>query len=324
MINVENLKVGDIMTFDGERDEHGNIDPLSHLIMILTDSEVSHGALYVQNDPPALADAALSGLHAHLVANQGDVLRPVHICRLKSIDQVDITPVINVANKYIAQNLVYPMPNLIMLGLILVYKNISHVSIKQKIIIGLLKLITAKIKSILDDKKYDGKHPMICSEFVYQCYLEASKEHPELKLLLKNGDLHVSLKQRTSMTLLDHFIRNTAEKKLLDAKLDVNKFDLDLNVNETESELIQQAIDGAKDESVDPFTENQELSSVVRHFLVSYQKLKGKAVSSFKDLIETAKEEQAFFVTPNDLLCHISNAENCGKFDIYRNSEILR
>ena len=58
MLNVSKLKAGDIMTFDGERDEHGNLDPLSHLIMILTDSEVSHGGLYIQEDPPAMAAAA--------------------------------------------------------------------------------------------------------------------------------------------------------------------------------------------------------------------------------------------------------------------------
>jgi hypothetical protein len=39
------------------------------------------------------------------------------------------------------------MPDLILLGMILVYKNVSHVSLKQKVIIGLLKIITAKIKS---------------------------------------------------------------------------------------------------------------------------------------------------------------------------------
>ena len=72
MLNVSKLKAGDIMSFDGERDENGKLDPLSHLIMILTDSEVSHGGLYIQEDPPAMADAALSGLHAHLVADKGN------------------------------------------------------------------------------------------------------------------------------------------------------------------------------------------------------------------------------------------------------------
>ena len=33
------------MTFEGERNEDGKLDPLSHLIMILTDSEVSHAGL---------------------------------------------------------------------------------------------------------------------------------------------------------------------------------------------------------------------------------------------------------------------------------------
>ena len=84
MLNVSKLKAGDIMTFEGERNEDGKLDPLSHLIMILTDSEVSHAGLFIQEDPPAMADAALSGLHAHLVADKGTPLRPVHICRVKN------------------------------------------------------------------------------------------------------------------------------------------------------------------------------------------------------------------------------------------------
>ncbi len=327
MLNVSKLKAGDIMTFEGERNEDGKLDPLSHLIMILTDSEVSHAGLFIQEDPPAMADAALSGLHAHLVADKGDPLRPVHICRLKMADQLDLTPVIEAAEKYLKDDLVYPMPDLILLGMILVYKNVSHVSLKQKVIIGLLKIITAKIKSILEDKKYEGKHPMICSEFVYQCYLDASKKDPRLKLILKNADLQLSLRHRTSITLLDHFINyHTSQQDILrysDDKTQIhfnNTFNDD--IYQSESTLIQEAIDGI-DHGEKLFRENEELSLAVQNFLIVEQELRGKPIDSFKNLIDNAKDQQAFFVTPNDLFCHISNADYLGKLDIYRNSDEL-
>jgi len=328
MLNVSKLKAGDIMTFDGERDEQGNLDPLSHLIMILTDSEVSHGGLYIQENPPAMADAALSGLHAHLVADKGDPLRPVHICRLKMADQLDLTPVIEAAEKYLKDDLVYPMPDLILLGMILVYKNVSHVSLKQKVIIGLLKIITAKIKSILEDKKYEGKHPMICSEFVYQCYLDASKKDPRLKLILKNADLQLSLRHRTSITLLDHYIDyRFSQQKFFASNEEPIEKSLFENVNEdieeNESQLIQMAIKGIHDKDR-LFGENESLSLAVQNFLIAEQELRGKPIHSFKSLIDNAKEQQAFFVTPNDLLCHISNADNLGILDIYRDSNKLR
>lgn len=327
MLNVSKLKAGDIMSFDGERDENGKLDPLSHLIMILTDSEVSHGGLYIQEDPPAMADAALSGLHAHLVADKGDPLRPVHICRLKMADQLDLTPVIEAAEKYLKDDLVYPMPDLILLGMILVYKNVSHVSLKQKVIIGLLKIITAKIKSILEDKKYEGKHPMICSEFVYQCYLDASKKDPRLKLILKNADLQLSLRHRTSITLLDHYIDyRFSQQKFFASNEEPIEKSLFENVNEdieeNESQLIQMAIKGIHDKDR-LFGENESLSLAVQNFLIAEQELRGKPIHSFKSLIDNAKEQQAFFVTPNDLLCHISNADNLGKLDIYRDSNKL-
>lgn len=328
MLNVSKLKAGDIMTFDGERDEQGNLDPLSHLIMILTDSEVSHGGLFIQENPPAMADAALSGLHAHLVADKGDPLRPVHICRLKMADQLDLTPVIEAAEKYLKDDLVYPMPDLILLGMILVYKNVSHVSLKQKVIIGLLKIITAKIKSILEDKKYEGKHPMICSEFVYQCYLDASKKDPRLKLILKNADLQLSLRHRTSITLLDHYIDyRFSQQKFFASNEEPIEKSLFENVNEdieeNESQLLQMAIKGIHDKDR-LFGENESLSLAVQNFLIAEQELRGKPIHSFKSLIDNAKEQQAFFVTPNDLLCHISNADNLGKLDIYRDSNKLR
>lgn len=328
MLNVSKLKAGDIMTFDGERDEQGNLDPLSHLIMILTDSEVSHGGLFIQENPPAMADAALSGLHAHLVADKGDPLRPVHICRLKMADQLDLAPVIEAAEKYLKDDLVYPMPDLILLGMILVYKNVSHVSLKQKVIIGLLKIITAKIKSILEDKKYEGKHPMICSEFVYQCYLDASKKDPRLKLILKNADLQLSLRHRTSITLLDHYIDyRFSQQKFFASNEEPIEKSLFENVNEdieeNESQLIQMAIKGIHDKDR-LFGENESLSLAVQNFLIAEQELRGKPIHSFKSLIDNAKEQQAFFVTPNDLLCHISNADNLGKLDIYRDSNKLR
>lgn len=328
MLNVSKLKAGDIMTFDGERDEQGNLDPLSHLIMILTDSEVSHGGLFIQENPPAMADAALSGLHAHLVADKGNPLRPVHICRLKMADQLDLTPVIEAAEKYLKDDLVYPMPDLILLGMILVYKNVSHVSLKQKVIIGLLKIITAKIKSILEDKKYEGKHPMICSEFVYQCYLDASKKDPRLKLILKNADLQLSLRHRTSITLLDHYIDyRFSQQKFFASNEEPIEKSLFENVNEdieeNESQLIQMAIKGIHDKDR-LFGENESLSLAVQNFLIAEQELRGKPIHSFKSLIDNAKEQQAFFVTPNDLLCHISNADNLGKLDIYRDSNKLR
>ena len=328
MLNVSKLKAGDIMTFDGERDEQGNLDPLSHLIMILTDSEVSHGGLFIQEKPSAMADAALSGLHAHLVADKGDPLRPVHICRLKMADQLDLTPVIEAAEKYLKDDLVYPMPDLILLGMILVYKNVSHVSLKQKVIIGLLKIITAKIKSILEDKKYEGKHPMICSEFVYQCYLDASKKDPRLKLILKNADLQLSLRHRTSITLLDHYIDyRFSQQKFFASNEEPIEKSLFENVNEdieeNESQLIQMAIKGIHDKDR-LFGENESLSLAVQNFLIAEQELRGKPIHSFKSLIDNAKEQQAYFVTPNDLLCHISNADNLGKLDIYRDSNKLR
>ena len=58
-LTLADLKPGDILTFEGEEN-----DTISFLIMKLTNSVVTHGALYFQDSPvKALADAGKSGLH---------------------------------------------------------------------------------------------------------------------------------------------------------------------------------------------------------------------------------------------------------------------
>jgi hypothetical protein len=61
--------------------------------------------------------------------------------------------------------------------MILIYKKFPNISLKQSVVIKLLKLATADIKKLLDDTLYKGKHPMACSEFVYQCYWMHPKTH---------------------------------------------------------------------------------------------------------------------------------------------------
>lgn len=329
-VQIKDLRIGDIMVFEGEKG-----DLTSELIMLLTKSPASHGALYLKEN--TLVDAGLSGIGAHPIGtekrNEKDELRIIHIRRLKNVNEVDITPVIDAANNYISQNLPYPMSDLIMLGLILIYKDVSHVSLKQKLVIALLKKIMLKVEAYLDKVKFDGKHPMVCSDFVYQCYLDATKEHPELELGLKDADLQVlplykGISNEQPKTLLDHYARNVSRKSLLTSKL-IDKKELNYNVKESESELIQGLLDGINDEKNDlfnDFNDNDELNDVIGDFIQMHQKLKiNTDVSSdrlmfncYDDLIKKAMEDQATFVTPNDLYCHLINVDNCGQVNLYR------
>ena len=64
-ITLQDLKPGDILIFKGDKSF------ASQKIMQLTDSMVSHSALYFQDDPiKALADSGEKGLHAHAIGTE--------------------------------------------------------------------------------------------------------------------------------------------------------------------------------------------------------------------------------------------------------------
>ncbi len=313
-IDVDTMEPGDILVFNGEEG-----DWLSEAIMWLTDSEVSHSALFIQKDPPALADAALAGLQMHKVANEGVPLRPVHVGRLENAESVDRSPIVQAARKYLSDNLCYPKPALVLLGMILIYKKFPNISLKQSVVIKLLKLATADIKKLLDDTLYKGKHPMACSEFVYQCYLDASKDHPELKLKLHNADISTKLRSGQMVSLVDHLQDYLSNRPIFPKSVQMQSL-----IQETPEELAKMLMDSSKEQMYSLYEKNDDLSLTVRDFILAHAKVNQKDVRDYSSLMQTARENEAFFVTPNDLYKHMSNLKNLGGFALYRDPAPLK
>lgn len=318
-IDVNSLEAADIITFDGEKD-----DVLSQLICLLTDSEVSHSAIFIQQNPALLADAGLVGLALHQVADVGDPLRVVHIGRLNNATSVNRLPITDIARKYAAEDLVYPMPDLIMVGLILIYKNFSKAGLRQSLVIAFLKAATVFISHILDEKKYQGKHPMTCSEFVYHCYAEASSSNPDLALHLKDADLRRGFPSR-EVSLVDHLKSYSQtrgfslETPLLNNNLDESDDDIIDPMEAAKNLLTSLKTKNSDFEDRSFYADNEHLSLAVRNFLTAYNKLCSiSPARNLGGLLADSYAAQAMFVTPNDLLNHITNVNNLGKFPIYR------
>ncbi|OIP44893.1 MAG: hypothetical protein AUK31_08855 [Fibrobacteres bacterium CG2_30_45_31] len=310
-VNVNTMEPGDILVFNGEEG-----DWLGEAIMWLTDSQVSHSALFVQNDPPALADAALAGLQMHKVANEGSPLRPVHVGRLTNAASVDRMPIVEAAKKYVAEGLCYPKPALVLLGMILIYKKFPHISLRQSIVIKLLKLATADIKKMLDETIYKGKHPMSCSEFVYQCYLDASKCHPELKLELQNADISMKIRAGVSVSLVDHLQDYLSKRPIFPKSIQAQS-----TIKESPEELAKMLMDSSKEDGMHSLYEkNDDLSLAVRDFLLAYAKAHQKPVKDYTALMDSARENEAFFVTPSDLYKHMKNVTDLGGCSLYRDA----
>lgn len=318
-IELKDLKPGDILIFDGEE---GSI--ISDLIMLFTKSKVTHGALFVQNgDEAALADSGECGINMHLVTSVPEA-RGVHVRRLTKEggfgDDYDkiVAPVVDIARDYARQGLPYPYSDLVLLAMIIIFKDVSNVALTYPNVIKLLQVVAAELKTLIDEKFHDGKHTMVCSSFVYQCFLDASKDNPDLKLNIENGDAQVPLKAKRSATLFDLYAEHAAEynyhtQSFAEAKA--------APVTESIEEILKNLVDKENKNHVNLIKSNA-LSNAIEEFLEVLLKAAGIVVNSIEELIENAKMQQALFVTPNDLYCHTTNTVSVGKVPLDRNGDI--
>ena len=326
-LSLQDLVPGDILTFEGEE-----TDAISGLIMLLTNSKVTHGALYFQNSPvEALADAGANGIHVHEAIEKEDS-RCAYVCRLQKDNKGDfftdseLLPVLQSAKRYVDEDLPYPFSDLVLLAMILIFKDCSHVSIKQRVIIGILKIVAAEIKKLIDEKKHKGKHTMVCSSFVYQCYKDAAEKDDRLKIKLHNSDINVLKSANQAPTLFDLYAEHAAEYDF-----DTTKFmTLKQGANESEEEFKLEDLDGLLKEALQDagntrvmLVKNNILSSVIEEFLKKLLEFFGFTFKSIKDLIDNARNLQSMFVTPNDLCYNIDNAQKVGFVHLYRASENL-
>lgn len=329
-INLDQLLPGDILTFKGNRD-----DVLSRLIMDLTNgSDVSHGAIFVQKKDFVLAESGESGIHAHMMKMCTEGGSEVYVLRHKDAGTEGILPATDVAKQYVLRNLPYPFSDLIFLGLILLYKNNAKKNLLSRAVVDLMCLIAAELKKRIEEKKGPGFHTLVCSSYVYQCYLEASQNQPNLKLNVKNGDIgfgehHLLFRNATpSNTLLDLFedyvkqdngefknrfnARRTLKqaKKLRPVEAILKDLEMELSVKTEENLPMLRSIDL---EIVKDFIDAVgDVIEAVSSLISDHENL------TLEEMIENARKQQAMFITPNDLRYHLTNADYIGLLRVTR------
>jgi hypothetical protein len=208
-MNVDDLKPGDVLLFSGEK---GSL--ISEAIMLLTGAPVSHAALafrdprkIVEETPPAVA------VHGAEARFQG---RTIYVNRLESKPD-DLTPVLDAAQAYVNSEEPYAMSNLYLVGLLLLYRCFTPNTLTKQVMIRILKTLTAKILDYMHERRTPGKHPMVCSQFVYQCFEDAGGPYcldlrqPLLRsapLSAKEGSAPVADEEST----LDRVLRHVEER----------------------------------------------------------------------------------------------------------------
>lgn len=188
-LSINELKKGDVLLFSVLQG-----DIISSLIGLLTNSDVSHAALYADEEKQTLLEA--TGEHPVLEnpARERFAGRTIHVYRNRALPSLD--PVVETGRKYLQQKL--PYGGIYLLGLLLVTSKYCRFRWDRETAGAAICLLASTyhaLRSLLE-----GSHPTaFCSQFVAKCYEEAGEPYrlhykqPVIPLDARAGDGERSL-----------------------------------------------------------------------------------------------------------------------------------
>ena len=177
-----------------------------------------------------------------------------------------IDKIIEMINKPQTAGLLSPYSGLVFLAMVLIYKDVSGINLRQATVIKLLKAAASELKAT------------------------------KLKSKLKVAVLPQNSPKR-SVTLLDLYAEHAAEYNFKTSRFATES---DEPVMEPVPELLKSLIDKGNANHVG-LVKGKALSHAIEEFLKAMMKACGIFVKDIKDLIENAKRQQASFVIPDEL-----------------------
>ena len=312
-ITLNDLKDGDVLVMQGPQ---GWGDMSLHLalqkaIMWLTDSDVTHGALYLGliDGTQYLVDDGTNGVARHTMSHEGGEPALWYV-RRPTID-APLSPVLEVAKKYEGESTAYDWELLAMVGFLLLFKKMEDNDLYYGLFLELLKKMVVYIDKHThkDDTRY-----FICSQFVATCFEEAGAQYG---LDVVDGNLQVK-SMAQGVTLIDYCLTNS---KLISDKL--GQVDAE-TISEPTGDDIKALIEAYDNKtsllSMDEHNQLfRELVNVTDDFLSVFFKINAKALKLNPEDWDTpekrftlAKQYQAEFITPADLKSHCQNLKDIG------------
>lgn len=314
------LRAGDVILFPPHKG-----DFIAQAIAFLTDGEVNHAALcYPDGEILKVAESILKdGLVLDPFAEHIESKYPLRICRLRDI--LDVTPVLEAAKRYLDEKNAYPNFNLGLLGVLLVFKKFAPHTWKNKIVYEFCTWVAEKLMELVREKKYSGKHPMSCSQFVSQCFTDAGDKYDlQFDSLIVNFETKKqsfthSLTVQNEVSLLD-LLSQSEDLEICGTNLMENSFS---TVKEDESQLVSDFIQVVTELNAIPLhmaknvqtkslevgdVQNVSISKINKMtanlVLSLYELQQGSSATSIKEAISFLKSSTArnYFVSPQDLL----------------------
>lgn len=309
-MEIKDLRIGDVLLFSPEKGSF-----ISWAITFLTDAPVSHAALYYgqKDDAPSIIEETPPAVAINPAATRF-VDRTITVRRLSS--DLPLNPVIDAAQKYFNTDDPYDSAGLYMVGLILVYKKFTPSTPVQQVVIKILKRITATLDAYINSHKYPGQLPMVCSQFVAQCYEDAG---PAYQLKFQDG---VLMGAERGASLLDQalsFASETPVEYPRQPTLTAAAADTDPSV--TDEQLCQELQEAFSQQGLlaAPARISGELveamhqfSYVNARFLTGDKDLADRCCDRVASSLSYLKSNENMFVVPGDLLLHCPSLQDAG------------
>lgn len=307
-MQISDLEPGDVLLFSAEEGSF-----LSWAITFLTDMPVSHAAIFYDKAAGILVEESIPRIRT-MDAKERFGNRTITVRRLDNREGLSMSPVLDAAGGYLNELEPYGLDNLYLVGLLLMYKRFTPDTWKRKVVIKILKKVTAGIVEFVNRHKHAGKLPMVCSQFVTQCFDDAGPDYRlrfAHKVLLGASHPGGNLLDR----ILEHGESRTAltTAELLNAPAGHHP--------ETAEELcgeLKKAFEAPGEQGEVDLTD--ELHEAVHRFSQAHYLLRtGESPDPEADRAGAAhpalllmKEDEKIFITPGDLLRNCTNLETVG------------
>lgn len=164
---MANLQSGDILVFVA------GDNWLSKCIAKLTSSDVSHAAMCYEDG--TMVEMGSSGMACSVCRESADG-DSAYLLRLSP--KQDVAPLLAAAKAYLDEKVYYDYPDLVFFAGLIIYRAVRSTKRWQKIMDYILELACAELDKMLNKLIHkDGKKAMVCSQLVYQIYLDCGDDY---------------------------------------------------------------------------------------------------------------------------------------------------
>lgn len=308
-LTPKDIRPGDVLLFTTDDSW------LDKIITYLCDSQYVHAAMGFSPDPNDRPDYArvinetLRGV-IFVKLDDADIFAPREMLIRRHKSATELSPVIASAKQYFEQAEPYPEENLVFVALLLLYRKVTPDSVLQRAMIRYLKWVTKKILTFINEHRFPGKKPMVCSQFIFQCFQDAGGE---LTLHIENG-LLMANNVPNLLDIIDQQIKASGKPQL----------PITTDPNEpSEDEILQELFEALQTPDANgPLTSSAQLSDALVGAAVDFCEAMTSLAApqslqtNNSDAVGFVRAQEAVFVTPEDLVSNCPELEDIGMMDL--------